>query len=112
VLEPQRRWGSSRPDASLGLEKVALIRVEKGRVVIANQLQVTRRPELSEQQIARRTVLALEQVADKWGWPPPRFYWVPSVKLESEPGEEEMTRLIRRTLLRAGAGMEQGTSKQ
>lgn len=104
--KPERRWGLSRPEASLGLEKVAEITVENGRVVIADQLQVTRRPELSESEIAARTVLALEHVAKEWGWPPRRFYWVPSVRLSAESGEERLAQIIRDALEKAGAGFE------
>lgn len=105
-LKPQRRWGLSHPDASLGLEKVVVITVETGRVVIGNQYQVTRRPELTTDQITARTILALDEVAKKWGWPPPRFYWVPSVKVNVEPGEEQLGLLVRKALEEAGAGFE------
>jgi hypothetical protein len=105
-LKAQRRWGLSHPDASLGLEKVVVITIETGRVVIGNQFQVTRRSELTAAEVAGRTVLALEEIAKNWGWPPPRFYWVPSVKLEFEPTEQQLGTLIEAALEAAGAAME------
>ena len=105
-LKAQRRWGLSHPDASLGLEKVVVISIEPGRVVIGNQFQVTRRPELSTAEVVSRTILALEEVAKKWGWPPPRFYWVPSVQLEFEPAEQQLGTLIKKAIEDAGAAIE------
>ena len=106
-LKAQRRWGLRHPDASLGLEKVVVITVEAGRVVIGNQYQVTRRPELSTAQVMSRAILALDEVAKKWGWPPPRFYWVPSVRLEFAPSEQQLGMLLEKALEEAGAGLEE-----
>lgn len=106
-LKTQKRWGLSHPDASLGLEKVVVITIEPGRVVIGNQFQVTRRPELSAAQIVNRTILSLEAVAKKWGWPPPRFYWVPSVKLEFDSTDQHLGTLMKAAFENAGAALEQ-----
>lgn len=106
-LKTQKRWGLSHPDASLGLEKVVVITIEPGRVVIGNQFQVTRRPELSAARIVDRTILSLEAVAKKWGWPPPRFYWVPSVKLEFDSTDQHLGTLMKAALENAGAALEQ-----
>lgn len=84
-----------------------MIKVEAGRVIIANQLQVTRKPGLSSIEITNRTVLALEQVAKTWGLPAPRFYWVPSVKLDFQPEERALGSLIEKALENAGAALEE-----
>lgn len=106
-LKSQKRWGLSHPDASLGLEKVVVITIETGRVVIGNQFQVTRRPELSAAQVVHRTILSLEEVARRWGWPPPRFYWVPSVKLEFDAADQQLGNLMKASIENAGAALEQ-----
>jgi hypothetical protein len=105
-LKTQKRWGRSHPDASLGLEKVVEVRVESGRIVVGNQFQVTRTAERSEADIVKRTIQTIEHLANQWGLPSPRFYWVPSVSLVSEPAEQRLGTLLEAAVEDAGAALE------
>ncbi|NQV24496.1 MAG: hypothetical protein HQ518_09015 [Rhodopirellula sp.] len=105
-LKTQRRWGHSHPDASLGLEKVVEVRVETGRIVVGNQFQVTRTAERSEADVVNLTILTIEHLANEWGWPPPRFYWVPSIELKFEPAEQHLGTLLEAAVKDAGAALE------
>ncbi|MDA0807628.1 MAG: hypothetical protein O3B68_06505 [Planctomycetota bacterium] len=102
----QRRWGRCHPDASLGLEKVVEVRVESGRVVVGDQFQVTRTAERSEAEIVKLTIQTIEHLANQWGFPPPRFYWVPSVRLVFDPTEQRLGTLIEKAVEEAGAALE------
>ncbi len=105
-IKTQRRWGKSHPNASLGLEKVVEVRIETGRIVVGNQFQVTRTPERSEADIVKLTIQTIEHLANQWNWPPPRFYWVPSVSLVFEPAEQRLGMLLGAAVEEAGAGLE------
>jgi hypothetical protein len=105
-LKAQKRWGRSHPNASLGLEKVVEVRVESGRIVVGNQFQVTRTAERSEADIVKLTIQTLEHLANQWGLPPPRFYWVPSVSLVFEPAEQRLGMLLEAAVEDAGAALE------
>lgn len=102
----QRRWGRSHPDASLGLEKVVDVRIEPGRVVVGDQFQVTRTPERSEGEITKLTIQTIEHLANQWGFPPPRFYWVPSVRLVFDVEESRLGRMLEVGVEDAGAALE------
>jgi hypothetical protein len=102
----QRRWGRSHPDASLGLEKVVEVRIESGRVVVGDQFQVTRKAERSEAEIVKLTIQTIEHLANQWGFPPPRFYWVPSVRLVFEAEESRLGKMLEDAVEDAGAALE------
>lgn len=102
----QRRWGRSHPDASLGLEKVVEIRIESNRIVVGNQFQVTRKPDRSEAEIVKLTIQTIEHLANQWGLPPPRFYWVPSVKLVFDEEEMRLGRMLEDAIEEEGAALE------
>ena len=102
----QRRWGRSHPDASLGLEKVVEVRIESNRIVVGNTFQVTRKPERSEAEVAKLTIQTIEHLANQWGFPPPRFYWVPSVRLEFDAEQQRLGTLIQKAVEDAGAALE------
>ena len=102
----QRRWGRSHPDASLGLEKVVEVRIESGRVVVGDQFQVTRTAERSEAEIVKLTIQTIEHLANQWGFPPPRFYWVPSVRLVFDTEEARLGKMLEDAVEDAGAALE------
>ena len=105
-LKAQRRWGRSHPNASLGLEKVVEVRIESSRIVVGNRFQVTRTPERSEADIVKLTIQTIEHLANQWGLPPPRFYWVPSVSLVSDSSEERLAAILSAALEDAEAALE------
>ena len=102
----QRRWGRSHPDASLGLEKVVEIRIESNRIVVGNKFQVTRKPERSDAEIVKLTIQTIEHLANQWGLPPPRFYWVPSVQLVFDAEESRLGKMLEVGVEDAGAALE------
>ena len=102
----QRRWGRSHPDASLGLEKVVELRIESSRVVVGDQFQVTRTPERSKGEIVKLTIQTIEHLANQWGFPPPRFYWVPSVRLVFDAEESQLGKMLDEAIEDAGAALE------
>ena len=105
-LKTQRRWGRSHPNASLGLEKVVEIRIESNRIVVGNQFQVTRTAERSEAELVKLTIQTIEHLANQWGLPPPRFYWVPSVRFVFEPSEQRLGMMLEVAVEDAGAALE------
>ena len=105
-LKTQRRWGRSHPNASLGLEKVVEIRIESNRIVVGNQFQVTRTAERSEAELVKLTIQTIEHLANQWGLPPPRFYWVPSVRYVFEPSEQRLGMMLEVAVEDAGAALE------
>jgi len=105
-LKSQRRWGRSHPNASLGLEKLVEIRIESKRIVVGNQFQVTRTAERSEADLAKLTIQTIEHLANQWGLPPSRFYWVPSVSLMFEPAENRLGMILEKVVEDAGAALE------
>ena len=102
----QRRWGRSHPDASLGLEKVVEVRIESNRIVVGNQFQVTRKPERSGAEVVKLTIQTIDHLANQWGFPPPRFYWVPSVKLVFDEDEMRLGRMLEDAIEEEGAALE------
>jgi hypothetical protein len=102
----QRRWGRSHPDASLGLEKVVEVRIESNRIVIGNKFQVTRKSERSEAEIVKLTIQTIEHLANEWGFPPPKFYWVPSVRLVFDAEESRLGKMLEVAVEDAGAALE------
>lgn len=105
-LKTQRRWGRSHPNASLGLEKIVEIRIESNRIVVGNQFQVTRTAERSEEDLVKLTIQTIEHLANQWGLPPSRFYWVPSVHLMFEPAENRLGTIFEKGVEDAGAALE------
>lgn len=105
-LKTQRRWGRSHPNASLGLEKMVEIRIESNRIVVANQFQVTRTAERSKEELVKLTIQTIEHLANQWGLPPSRFYWVPSVRLLFEPAENLLGTILEKGVEDAGAALE------
>ena len=82
------------------------IRIESNRIVVANQFQVTRTAERSKEELVKLTIQTIEYLANQWGLPPSRFYWVPSVCLMFEPGENRLGMILEKGVEDAGAALE------
>jgi len=82
------------------------IRIESNRIVVGNQFQVTRAAERSEEDLVKLTIQTIEHLANQWGLPPSRFYWVPSVHLTFEPAENRLGTILEKGVEDAGAALE------
>ncbi len=74
--------------------------------MVGNEFQVTRKPERSEAEIVKLTIQTIEHLANQWGYPPPRFYWVPSVRLVFDAEESRLGKMLEVGVEDAGAALE------
>lgn len=98
----RKRWGLSKPNASLELEQKVTLIVRSEQIAVDGKYAVSRKSAGTSIEMVNRTVLALEQVAREWGQPPERFFWVPSVTLGVSSDAAELGLLLARTLRKEG----------
>ena len=102
----RRQWGIRNPAGTIALEKPITIRIDREKVIIDRKFKITRTVNRSPSQISEWTLLAIDRVANEWGVPPKRFYWVPAVTLIIEPGGELMREPLDDRLKRNGVSVE------
>jgi hypothetical protein len=85
-----RLWGTARPKASIGSVRRLQIRVLSDRILIGSKDNVVYvgNGETVDEMI-NQVVVGIDRAADKWGEPPPDFYWSPTLRFVIYPGGDQ-----------------------
>lgn len=81
-----RYWGVAGLRATIGYERRVRVRVSPDRLVVGDERPIEAGVDVRADVVRRKVVAALQQIAQDWGPPPERFYWVPAVRFEVSPG--------------------------
>jgi hypothetical protein len=85
-----RKWGQVGKKATNGFEKKIEIRLLSERILVGSKdVAIPVKRSDSHDEIVGRVANAIDYVADKWGEPPPNYYWVPAVRFVVYPGGEK-----------------------
>ncbi|MFP6769687.1 MAG: hypothetical protein VB859_16040, partial [Planctomycetaceae bacterium] len=81
-----RYWGVVGLRATIGYERRVRVRVSPERLVVGDERPIEAGLNVPADVVRRKVVAALQRIAQGWGSPPERFYWVPAVRFEVSHG--------------------------
>jgi len=103
IFKARRRWGVPDQPGKIPLEHDIDLTIKPGEVVFDGRFRVVKKPGWTTEDLVKQSIEALDVAARDWGQPPGAFFWVPNVKLKTQPGGEPISQHLTRTLTEAGA---------
>lgn len=84
--QARTRWGGSNT-GQLGYERQVSMSVAADKMIIGdNEIEIVVEPNTTPDELVHSVLEGLDAHSQTWGAPPTRFYWVPFIKFNVQPG--------------------------